>query len=128
MQIGSKNDTSGGQKPHMLCGHHNMQRFMEICLLVLLCRDNGHGYALAERLAEFGFEELNISTMYRTLRKMEGDGWVKSRWHQGAGPRRRVYGITDTGKAELEEWTKVLEQRKARIEKVLGAYKKTQEE
>lgn len=108
--------------------HHHMQRFMEACLLMLLCEpacENCHGYALAERLGRFGFgaEEINASTLYRTLRGMEEAGWVFSRWASGGpGPDRRVYGITDAGRAALQAWIPVLRQRRERIGKLLDAY------
>lgn len=110
--------------------HHHMQRFIEVCLLTLLCRkecEKCHGYALAERLGDFGFEagEVNASTLYRTLRGMEQAGWVVSRWESGGpGPRRRVYGVTDLGRAALEEWIPILRTRRERIGKLLDAYEK----
>jgi PadR family transcriptional regulator PadR len=102
---------------------------MEVCLLVLLRDGESHGYSLAERLAEFGFEadELNISTLYRTLRKMEEDGCVVSCWEQGGkGPKRRVYAITDIGRQELEDWVSILEIRKQRIEKLVERYRQAE--
>ena len=106
--------------------NQNMQRFMEICLLVLLYNKPSHGYSLAEKLGEYGFLNLNVSTLYRTLRKMEKDTWVNSTWEQsGKGPKRRVYVITKTGKQELNVLIKVLELRKSRIEKILNQYEKS---
>ena len=113
--------------------HHHMQRFMEVCLLTLLCEPGCkacHGYALAERLGYFGFdaEEINVSTLYRTLRGMEEAGWVASRWESGGpGPQRRVYDITDAGRAALEEWILVLRQRRERIGLLLEAYEALKE-
>jgi len=111
----------------VFCDHkpHHMERFLEVCLLLLLYDEIGYGYGLAEQLSHFGFSEmdLNVSTLYRTLRKMEHDGLVTSLWEAGGqGPRRRVYEITEGGKSELEQWIKVLKVRKARIETLVGAY------
>ncbi len=111
---------------HCCCRkEHNMHRFIEVCVLVMLCSGEYHGYSLAEQLAEFGFEaeELNISTLYRTLRKMEEDGWVMSYWEAGKGPKRRVYAITDIGKRELEDWIAIMELRRQRIEKLTERYR-----
>lgn len=109
---------------------HMMERFLEVCLLLLLYDEAGYGYGLIEQLEYFGFshEELNVSTLYRTLRKMEKEGLVTSLWEEGVqGPRRRVYEITEGGKKTLEQWVKILEIRKARIEKLILKYKdKTQ--
>jgi len=107
---------------------HHMERFMEICLLLLLYQETSHGYTLAERLNSFGFskEELNMGSLYRTLRKMEKDFLVTSCWEEGKqGPKKRVYQITDTGKRNLENWIEVLKRRRERISKLINYYKKT---
>lgn len=103
----------------------HMERFLEVCLLLLLYNEIGYGYGLVEQLASFGFSEddLNVSTMYRTLRKMESENLVTSKWEEGGpGPKRRVYEITGAGKVELHQWVKILKARKARIEKLIGRY------
>jgi poly-beta-hydroxybutyrate-responsive repressor len=109
---------------------HKMERFLEVCLLLLLYDEAGYGYGLIEQLEYFGFtqEELNVSTLYRTLRKMEKEGLVSSLWEEGGqGPRRRVYEITEDGKKNLKQWIKILEIRKTRIEKLILKYEdKTQ--
>lgn len=109
---------------------HKMERFLEVCLLLLLYDEVGYGYGLIEQLEYFGFsqDELNVSTLYRTLRKMEQEGLVSSLWEEGGqGPRRRVYEITESGKRNLGQWIKILEIRKARIEKLILKYEdKTQ--
>ncbi len=47
--------------------------------LVLLREENSYGYELMERIGEFGFEEINPGTLYRTLRQMENQGLCESR-------------------------------------------------
>lgn len=43
--------------------------------------------------------------IYRTLDKMEERGWVESAIEfQEGRPNRKVYHITDTGRAELDRW------------------------
>lgn len=104
---------------------YGMDRFMEVCLFLLLREGEMHGYGLAEQLQAFGFspEDLNVSTLYRTLRKMEREGFVISDWQEGQqGPKKRVYNITAEGEKNLEEWIQILRYRKARIEKVLAIY------
>jgi poly-beta-hydroxybutyrate-responsive repressor len=64
-----------------------------------------------ERASDFGFEAMNPGTLYRTLRQMEEDGMVVSSWETSkGGPARRMYTITDSGKAYLDFWAKSLEQ------------------
>jgi poly-beta-hydroxybutyrate-responsive repressor len=105
--------------------NHKMERFLEVCLLLLLYDEVGYGYGLIEQLEYFGFsqDELNVSTLYRTLRKMEKEELVSSLWEEGGpGPKRRVYEITESGKKELAQWIKILEFRKKRIDKLIGKY------
>ena len=104
---------------------HHMERFLEVCLLLLLYDEIGYGYGLIEQLASFGFSEagLNMSTLYRTLRKMENEGLVTSQWEEGGqGPKRRVYEITKDGKNELDQWIGILKIRKSRIEVLINQY------
>lgn len=109
-------------------GSRHMHRIIEVCLLVLLCRpegENAHGYALGERLTEFGFDEseISVSTLYRTLRSMEKAGWVTSGWASGGqGPQRRQYTITDAGRQALDKWAAVLTRRQERLNRVLEAH------
>jgi len=113
---------------HSKDGARHMHRIIEVCLLVLLCRpegENAHGYALGERLTEFGFDEseISVSTLYRTLRGMEEVGWVTSGWAPGEqGPQRRQYAITDAGRQALDRWAAVLARRRERLNRVLDAY------
>jgi PadR family transcriptional regulator, regulatory protein PadR len=80
-------------------------------VLLSLREWNSYGYELMERASAFGFEAMNPGTLYRTLRRMEKDGVVKSSWETSrGGPARRMYTITDAGEAHLGLWAKSLEQ------------------
>lgn len=106
---------------------NQMGRFLEASLLLLLRKECAHGYGLMERLELLGFnqDELNVSTLYRTLRKMEKSGLVRSSWEEGeGGPQRRMYDITEQGILELEEWFHIFQERKRRIERFLDIYEK----
>ena len=73
--------------------------------LAMLREESSHGYELMDRIAEFGFEQINPGTLYRTLRKMEKDGLCETTWEtSNAGPACRVYSVTDAGEGYLESW------------------------
>jgi PadR family transcriptional regulator PadR len=73
--------------------------------LVLLREEGSYGYELMERLEEFGFEEVDAGTLYRTLRRMEKEGLCESQWEtSGSGPTRRTYSTTDAGEEFLVAW------------------------
>lgn len=90
----------------------NIYRFVEPVLLLML-RDRGrsYGYDLAADLNEYALTdaEIEAAALYRTLRRLEENGYVKSTWDTGnGGPARRVYALTGTGEQHLREWAEVL--------------------
>ena len=96
---------------------------MKPAILLTLREWNSYGYKLMEQLTVLGFEAMNPGTMYRTLRKMENDGVVKSKWEtSGDGPARRTYSVTEAGEAYLEFWVKSLEQYQRSVDTFLRLY------
>jgi PadR family transcriptional regulator len=56
-------------------------------------------------MSGFGFETLDRGSVYRTLRQLEKDGLVVSGWDTSKeGPARRLYSLTDAGRAYLNIW------------------------
>lgn len=48
--------------------------------------------------------------IYRTLEKMETEGWVESKIEvQHERPNRKVYAITEKGRSELRQWLRSLQ-------------------
>ena len=92
-------------------------------ILLTLRELNSYGYDLMERAAKFGFEAMNPGTLYRTLRQMEKNGHVESKWETSkGGPARRVYSITDAGEAYLDFWVEALEQYRHNMDAFFSLY------
>jgi len=94
------------------CAMGHLNRFVEPVLLLVL-KQNGHsyGYDLLGKLAEHAFTDGRIekAVLYRTLRRLEQNGYIESDWETGqSGPARRVYTLTRDGKKHLKEWAEVL--------------------
>lgn len=112
-------------------GKRTADKFLEACLLQMLSEGTAHGYALMEKLEQFGYsrEAVNISTLYRILRHLEKEGCLKSVWEEGgAGPKRRIYLILEKGKLELELRIRMMKSRKAHIERLIGEYDRFREQ
>ncbi len=79
-----------------------MQKDFRTAWLLLLLRDgSSYGYELRRELGVRALE-LNAAVLYRTLRSMECDNLISSRWvHSEAGPARRMYDLTEEGHREL---------------------------
>ncbi|MDH4209391.1 MAG: helix-turn-helix transcriptional regulator [Anaerolineae bacterium] len=107
-------------------GHARMIRgFVEPCLLLLLHRDETHGYDMLDQLEEFGLgnETLDSSVVYRSLREMEERGLVVSNWDtEGQGPPRRVYQLTPEGDRYLASWISGLRRTREVLDRFLLAY------
>ncbi len=74
-------------------------------LLLALEQWQSHGYELIRRMSGFGFEALDRGSVYRILRQLEKDGLVVSGWDTSKdGPARRLYSLTDAGRAYLNTW------------------------
>ena len=87
------------------------RNFLVPVILLTLREWNSYGYELMERMTAIGFETINPGTLYRTLRKMEKYGLCESKWETSSGgPARRMYSITEAGKAYLDLWVEALEQ------------------
>lgn len=97
------------------CGLAKLSRLVEPTLLLLLAQGEArYGYELLERAqtAALTDSQIDAGAVYRTLRAMEGNGCVISHWEPGAaGPSRRIYELTPTGRQHLQDWATVLERR-----------------
>lgn len=95
------------------CGMGRLSRMVEPTVLYLLATGKArYGYELMERAHETGLtdSEIDAAAVYRTLRTLEQNGYVVSRWQPGpAGPDRRLYEITPEGREHLQEWATLLE-------------------
>jgi DNA-binding PadR family transcriptional regulator len=76
-------------------------------ILVSLREQSGSGYELARRFdRSIGyFWAATHQQIYRTLRSMEDDGWVRvNPVVQQGRPDKKVYTVSDAGRAELARW------------------------
>ncbi len=76
-------------------------------ILVSLCEQSGSGYELARRFdRSIGFFwSATHQQIYRTLRVMEDDGWVRATpVVQQGRPDKKVYTVAEAGRAELARW------------------------
>lgn len=108
--------------PHPL-GSGLPKDFLSPCLLLLLREREAHGYELLELIDVFGFDHSDPGALYRVLRRLETDGLVRSSWTpSSAGPRKRVYSLTEAGAEELDRRATDLAEGERRIDAFLDRY------
>jgi poly-beta-hydroxybutyrate-responsive repressor len=92
-------------------------------VLLAVSMQRAHGYVIEDYLRALGLFGITMSTLYRTLRQMERDGFLESTWEPGpTGPARRVYTITDTGQAWLQSSATMLDAYRQTIDRFFGLY------
>lgn len=70
-----------------------------------------YGYDLLGSLPDHAFTdgEIEKAVLYRTLRRLEQNGYITSDWDtKEPGLARRVYALTPDGEKHMLEWAKVL--------------------
>jgi len=111
-----------GEDHPCTCAMGNIYRFVEpVVLLMLKDRGRSYGYDLASGLGEYALTDAEIegAALYRTLRRLEANGYVRSEWDvHGSGPARRMYSLTQAGEQHLEEWGEVL----SHLAKAMGRF------
>jgi PadR family transcriptional regulator len=92
-------------------------------VLLAVSMQRAHGYVIEEYLRAFGLFGITMSTLYRTLRQMERDGFLESTWEPGpTGPARRVYSITAAGHDWLGSSAALLDAYRQTIDRFLDLY------
>lgn len=98
--------------PQGRCGRRGA--LIEPVVLAVLQQEPSHGYDLRRAISELTGGALNadVGGLYRTLRRLEQDGFVTSSWSEGeSGPQRRDYRITEEGRELAKEWAVHLRER-----------------
>ena len=80
---------------------------LEMCILHICNENDMYGYEIMKRVTD-AFPEINESTIYAVLRRLNADGSTES--YTGTvsgGPQRKYYRITDSGRKQLAEMTEM---------------------
>src|SRR5918995_1833059 len=85
----------------------------EILILAIVEDEAHHGYEIAKLIEQRSQGDLRftLASLYATLYRMEDRGWIRARWIEKAGQRRRCYyRITEAGRrvlaAQRADWAK----------------------
>jgi PadR family transcriptional regulator, regulatory protein PadR len=96
---------------------------MELLVLSALDGRSLHGYEIGKTVERWSEQQMLLpaSTLYSTLYRMEDRGWIKGRWVEKAGARRRcVYTLTRKGRQALAAQRREWEAFAAAVSRVVG--------
>ena len=71
--------------------------FLQVLVLALLEKDT-YGYAMVRTIRDLGYV-VEENTLYPLLRRLEKNGWIRSKWDVTEDRPRKFYGITEAGRA-----------------------------
>lgn len=77
---------------------------LDAAALAVVADQDGYGYDVLRRLRAAGLSDVGDASVYGTLRRLYRSGALTSYvLPSDEGPHRRYYGITERGRAQLEE-------------------------
>ncbi|QOS68937.1 PadR family transcriptional regulator [Eggerthella guodeyinii] len=88
---------------------------VEPAALAALLYAGGYGYDMRKTILDRtdGEVDVDVGGLYRSLRRLEDEGAVVSRWcDEESGPRRREYELTQQGVELAEQWLDALRARR----------------
>jgi transcriptional regulator len=77
---------------------------LDVMILKAMSWGEVHGYGVSRWIRETtgGVFEVQEGALYPALRRLEGRGWVESRWTvTETGREARVYALTESGRKQL---------------------------
>ncbi|WP_309134691.1 PadR family transcriptional regulator [Cellulomonas sp.] len=94
---------------------------LEYCVLALLAEHPSYGLELAHRLGRHRVLFASEGTLYPLLSRLRRQGWVDSTWREStAGPPRRYYELTDSGRTALATFVQAWQPFSADVRTVLA--------
>jgi PadR family transcriptional regulator PadR len=96
---------------------------MELLILSILDGEPRHGYEIGKLIeVRSGMRlQFRISSLYPVLCRMEEKNWIKGRWVEKAGTRRRrYYRLTPQGVQALEREQETWSEFTAAVNQVIG--------
>ncbi|MEE8603195.1 PadR family transcriptional regulator [Euzebya tangerina] len=95
---------------------------LDLAVLAVLAEDDAYGYDVVRRLRDAGLEDVGDASVYGTLRRLFKSGALSSYVvPSDAGPNRKYYALTATGKDQLQSSEKSWRAFTDHMDTILGA-------
>ena len=83
---------------------------LDVCVLAAIQDGESYGYQIIKEMKPY--LEMSESTLYTSLKRLEGAGMLTVRTAEHDGRLRKYYNVTDRGRARLaefrEEWKEIM--------------------
>ncbi|WP_050606879.1 PadR family transcriptional regulator [Clostridium niameyense] len=96
---------------------------LEGCILKIINDDKVYGYEIAEKLKEYGINEVSEGTIYPLLLRLEKNGFLNSVKKESLlGPKRKYYSLSELGRQELKSFYENWKKLRDSIDKIFKNY------
>lgn len=114
------------------CKGKNLDKMLQPGILISLFHEDKYGYSIIRDLElnpMFDGTSPDKTGVYRYLKRMEGSGYLVSRWEfeEDNNTPRKIYSITDKGRSCLSNWKATLLQYAASVADLVEEIDKTVE-
>lgn len=107
------------------CSGKSLGRLLQPAVMAILAKEPLHGYLIAQRLRKLSMYRdcrPDFAGLYRALNGMEEQGLLRAEWDTAeAGPARRRYELTRTGRDCLATWARTLKAYRRDIDDLIRA-------
>lgn len=79
---------------------------LDMLVLRVLARSELHGWGITQKLEQLSQSALQVDegSLYPSLYRMEGKGWIEAEWRMTENNRRaKYYSLTRAGRKQLEK-------------------------
>lgn len=82
-----------------------LKGLLEGCILKVILDTPSYGYEIYTKLVQYGFDDLQMGTVYPILLRLEKQDFVTVDFlYSSKGPVRKIYNITPEGKKYYESF------------------------
>ncbi len=104
--------------------HCKIGRHAPAFILLILSLGPNHGLGILNKMEEISpGHRLDTAVIYRDLKKLEQEKCICSEWlDSDAGPKKKVYHITESGTKELTNYKEDIEKVIVRLQAFIEVY------
>ncbi len=95
---------------------------LDMLVLRVLARSELHGWGITQKLEQLSQSALQVDegSLYPSLYRMEGKGWIEAEWRMTENNRRaKYYALTRAGRKQLEKEQQLWDRMSAAIALVM---------
>jgi PadR family transcriptional regulator PadR len=106
--MNDENSKAGPEREYEYWSLEIRRGALSLAILTIILEGESYGYDIMKKLSQEPYESLQVepSTTYPLLRRLEKRGILEGHWSDASGKRRRLYYVTRDGRRILRRMVK----------------------